>query len=86
MLEAEGRREEKIEGIKFFYHAIRHLQKLKIKSILIHKLSIIPLPGGVRGGFPVPCSLFPLFWRCLLSGHDIILNPAIERTVIMKVR
>uniref|UniRef100_UPI0025EC2C5D hypothetical protein n=1 Tax=Okeania sp. SIO2F4 TaxID=2607790 RepID=UPI0025EC2C5D len=33
---------------------IRHLQKLKIKSILIHKLSIL----SSCSLFPVPCSLF----------------------------
>ncbi|NEP91351.1 MAG: hypothetical protein F6K18_33650, partial [Okeania sp. SIO2C2] len=35
---------------------IRHLQKLKIKSTIIHQLSIIS-PCSL---FPVPCSLFPV--------------------------
>ncbi|NET43666.1 MAG: hypothetical protein F6K15_17970 [Okeania sp. SIO2B3] len=40
----------------------KHLQKSKIKSILIHKLSIIPLlgGGGARGGLPVACCLLPV--------------------------
>ena len=53
------------------YILIRHLQKLKIKSILMDKLSII------SPCYHCVCSLFPLFWRYLFviySYNKNILN------------